>query len=337
MAARRAARSLRPHRMKERSQWPPRAPTPSTEQVLYAPAASTTEAGEVRGGRSGASCASRWAGSSCGRSSTSCSRSASRPAATPRPGSPTASATPRGSTAARPTDGFLKFGLHTKEPFTGLLRGPGRQHVHRVGLHALDGRHRHRAAARHRHPPGRGRRHRLDGAVLHRLGALAREQPVPRRPRRLRDRPLRHRRRRRGPLPRPRPPLGAASASSRSTRSSAERSGRGGARLPPAPPHTTRPLRGPRRRSGGLRTPARGRPDGASRAAGVRSGHARTSHPHRAQPGDRRRRDAPRRHLLRPGRAPDHRRRDDGRPRGSTPPSCSARGATGRSSSATST
>ncbi len=318
MAARRAARSLRPHRMKEGSKWPPQHPHRAPSRALYAPAASSTDADEVRGGRIwgvlrlSMGWVFLWAfldkllalGFATGRN-------------------PETGVVDRFGDAAwiyggSPTDGFLKFGLHTKEPFTGLLRGPGRQLAHRVGLHALDGRHRHRAAARHRHPPGRRRRHRLDAAVLHRLGALAREQPVPRRPHRLRDRPGRHRRTSARAATSASAGAGSAWASSRSTRSSAERSG---------PRRSTSRLRAATRRgpSGGLVVVAVedygcasvDAPDGAG------SGRARTvgacphsSTPTDAQPGDRRRRDAPRRHHLRAGRAPRHRGGHDGDARG---------------------
>src|SRR5215212_2701227 len=108
-----------------------------------------------------------------------------------------------------PTDGFLQHGLHTKAPFADFYASlAGSAVIEWIYMLSMAA-HRHRADPRHRDAAGRRRRHRLDGDLLHRVGDLAREQPVPRRAHRLRDRPGRHRLRGRRPLPGPGPALGA--------------------------------------------------------------------------------------------------------------------------------
>ena len=123
MAGCRAARSLRSHRMKEGVEMAATSNTPTTEQALYAPAAPTADPGEVRARpvwgllRLSMGWIFLWAfldkllalGFATGRN-------------------PETGVADRFGDAAwihggSPTDGFLQFGLHTKEPFTGFFDG----------------------------------------------------------------------------------------------------------------------------------------------------------------------------------------------------------------------
>ena len=123
MAGCRAARSLRLHRMKEGVEMAATSNTPTTEQALYAPAAPTADPGEVRARpvwgllRLSMGWIFLWAfldkllalGFATGRN-------------------PETGVADRFGDAAwihggSPTDGFLQFGLHTKEPFTGFFEG----------------------------------------------------------------------------------------------------------------------------------------------------------------------------------------------------------------------
>ena len=97
--------------------------TPSTEQVLYAPAAQTAEAGEVRARpiwgvlRLSMGWIFLWAfldkllalGFATGRN--------------PETGVADRFGDAAWINGGSPTDGFLQFGLHTKEPFTGFYEG----------------------------------------------------------------------------------------------------------------------------------------------------------------------------------------------------------------------